>query len=40
MNDLMLAMHHFARGQLLFFTILTVVVIALAFAVASRHPEK
>lgn len=40
MNDLMLAMHHLGRGQLLFFVVMTLVVITLAFAVTSRRPQK
>ena len=40
MNDMMLAMHHLGKGEMLFFVTLIVIVIALAFATLSSRPQK
>jgi hypothetical protein len=40
MNNLILAMHDLGRGEMLFFVVLVVIVIALAFATLSNREHK
>jgi hypothetical protein len=40
MNELTIAMHELGRGGMLFFVVLVLIVIALAFATLSRRPQK